>query len=217
MTDKRIAVLGLGQFGGALARELSTLGVEVLAVDRDPEQVQLIRNDVSVAAVADVRDRDALAELTSEPFDIAIVATGGSLEAAILATLHLKELEVPQVWVEAPNDDGAEVLRRVGADKVFSPEREAGRRLAQQLANPNMIEFLPITKGYGICEVDAPMFMHHKTLEELDLRNTKGVAVIAIRGKESATLVPTAATRIEPGDVLSVVGRDEDLANLRGQ
>ncbi len=215
MKKKRIAVLGLGQFGSALARELALLGCEVLAVDSDPSCVQEVRDSVSHAAIADVRQRESLSELINEPFDIGIVSTGGALEAAILATLHLKELGVTQVWAEAPNDDGAEVLRRVGADQIFSPERDAGRRMAQRLANPNMIEFLPVMKGYGICEIDAPTFTHGKTLSELNLRNSRGLAVIAVRGQSSATMVPTAATTIVAGDAIIVVGKDADIAKFR--
>ena len=215
MTKKRIAVLGLGQFGGALARELALLGCEVLAVDREEQRVQEVRDSVTTAAIADVREREALSELLNEPFDIGVVATGGALEAAILAVLHLKELGVTQVWAEAPNDDGGEVLRRVGADRIFSPERDAGRRLAQRLANPNMIEFLPVMRGYGICEVEAPSFTHGRTLSELDLRNKRGLAVVAVRGPSTSTMVPTAATTIVAGDVIVVVGKDADIAKFQ--
>ena len=215
MKTKRIAVLGLGQFGGSLAQELALLGCEVLAIDSNEARVQEVRDAVTSAAIADVREREALSELINAPFDIGVVATGGALEAAILAVLHLKELGVSDVWAEAPNDDGAEVLRRVGADRIFSPERDAGRRLAQRLANPNMVEFLPVMKGYGICEVEAPSFTHGRTLAELDLRNKRGLAIVAVRGQSSATMVPTAATTIVEGDVIVVVGKDADIAKFR--
>ena len=215
MNRRRFAILGLGQFGRNLSRELSRLGHDVLAVDVSSKKVESIRNEVAVAAMADIRDRHALAELFTGPFDVVIIAIGGSLEAAIMATLHLKELGVKEVWAEANTDERAEVLRRVGATRVLSPERDMGRRLAQSLANPNLIEFLPLTEGYGVVDVPAPSWSHGKTLAELALRNRFNVAVIAIRsGQESTQIVPGGGAKLGAGDVLTLVGRDAELAHF---
>ena len=45
-------VIGLGRFGSALARELASLGQEVLALDEDEENVQHIADDVTQAFAA---------------------------------------------------------------------------------------------------------------------------------------------------------------------
>jgi trk system potassium uptake protein TrkA len=213
--SRRIAVLGLGQFGKALATELAVRGCEVLAVDSDPKVVDAIRDEVSVAAIADIRDKKALEELFASRFDVAVVAMGAALEATVMATLHLKELGVDEVWAEANEPDRAEALKKVGATHVMAPERDMAERIAQQLAYPNLIEFLPLTKGYSVIEVDAPVWTQGKTLAELDLRNSMGVAAIAIRSAEGVVdIVPGGATQLGPGDVLTLVGRDSDLAKF---
>ena len=48
---KSYIVIGLGRFGGALARQLCTLGAEVLAMDRRSDLVQQLANDVTHAVV----------------------------------------------------------------------------------------------------------------------------------------------------------------------
>jgi len=216
MKKPRVAVLGLGQFGRALARELTRDGCEVLAVDRKPAFVERIRDEVAHVAVADVSDPAALRELFASPFDVVIIAIGGALEASVLATFHLQELGVNQIWAEANNDEWAEVLTRVGAKRIVSPEREMGRRLAQQIANPNLLEFLPLTEGHGVVEVEAPTWAHGKTLAELNLRASMNLAVIAIRDTDGrVTVVPGGAALIGPGMKLTLVGRDPDLAHFR--
>lgn len=215
MRSKRFIVLGLGQFGRAISRELSQLGSEVLAIDVSTKKVNEVRDDVAVAAVADIRDREALKELVTAPFDAAIIAIGGTMEASILAALSLKELGVKEIWAEATTPEREEVLRRVGVDHVLSPEREMGRRLAQKLANPNLVEFLPISPGYGIVQVEAPSWTHGKTLVDLDLRRQMGLAVIAIHRGEAIVIVPGANTELHPGDLVTVVGRDEDITRFR--
>jgi len=215
---KRVAVLGLGQFGRALARELTRDGAEVLAVDRSPTLVERIREEVAHVAVADVRDPAALRELFASPFDVVIIAIGGALEASVLATFHLQELGVKEIWAEANSNDLAEVLTRVGAKRIISPEREMGRRLAQQIANPDLLEFLPLTEGYGVVEVEAPTWTHGKTLAELNLRAAMHLAVIAIRDpKGQVVVVPGGTARLEPGTKLTLVGRDPDLVHFREQ
>ena len=214
--SKRIAVLGLGQFGTALATELTSLGCEVLAVDESEKSVDAIRDHVTDAAVADVRDRAALEELFSSSFDVVVVAIGTALEAAIMATLHLKDLGVPEVWVEASDRARADALKKVGATRVISPEHEMGRRLAQRLANPDLLEFLPLTTGYGVIEIEAPAWTYGKTLADLDLRNSMKVAVIAIRsGEDAVVVVPGGRAVPGEGDILTLVGRDADLAGFR--
>ena len=213
---RRFAILGLGQFGGALAEELAQLGCEVMAVDRDADLVDDIRDHVAGAAVADISDPEALKEIFCREFDVAVIAIGGSLEAAIMATLHLHELGVPEIWAEASTEDRAEALRRVGATRILQPERDMGRRIAKRLANPDLLDYLPLTPGYGVVEMDAPEFTHGKALRELDLRAKRSVAVIAIQSKDNEmTIVPGGDTTIAAGDILTLVGRDSDLNEFR--
>jgi len=216
MSRKRVAILGLGQFGTAVARELAKCDVEVLAVDASPKKVEAIRDHVAQAAVADIRDAEALAELFSRPFDTVIIAIGGSLEAAIMATLHLKELGLKDVWAEAATPERGEVLKRVGATRIIMPENDIGRRVAQRLSNPNLVEYLPLMSGYGVVETAAPEWTHQKTLAELDLRNKLGFAVIAVRSADgSVTMVPGGATRLNEGDILTIVGKDGDMSKFQ--
>ena len=216
MSAKRCIVLGLGEFGRTIAVELCKAGVEVLAVDRTERRVNAIRDDVTVAAVADVRDGEALKELLSTRFDLAIIAIGGSLESSILAAMHLKAAGVEEVWAEAGDSAREEVLRRIGVDRIFSPERDLARRLAQRIARQDLAEFIPIADGHGVVEMPAPGWMIGKTLLQLDLRKKMHVAVISVRSAAgTVTVVPRAGHEIKEGDKLVLVGSDEDLLHVR--
>jgi len=216
MSAKRCIVVGLGEFGRTIAVELAKLGVEVLAIDRNQKTVAAIRDDVSVAAVADVRDAEVFKELLASRFDLAIIAIGGSLEAAILAAMHLKAANVGEVWAEASESDREEVLRRVGVDHVFSPERDLARRLANRIARQDSADFIPIAEGYGVVEMPAPAWMIGKTLLQLKLRKEMTVAILSIRSAGGkVTMVPQAGREIKEGDTLMLVGSDEDLLKVR--
>ena len=168
------------------------------------------------AAAADIRDRATLKELFCRPFDTVVIAIGGSLEATIMATLFLKEHGIKNIWAEASTPDRGEVLKRVGATRIIAPEADIGRKLAQRLANPNMVEYLPLTSGYGVVECTAPEWTFGKTLAELDLRNKLGLAVIALRAADgSVSVVPGGDQRLSDGDVVTIVGKDGDIARFQ--
>ena len=81
MKHKTIAVIGLGQFGGTVAKMLASMDHEVLGVDIDPEVVQKISPFITHAIVADTTDEEAIKELALSQFDMVIVAIGGNLQA----------------------------------------------------------------------------------------------------------------------------------------
>lgn len=57
---KTFVVIGLGRFGTAIARELSALGHEVLAIDLAEEKVQRVADKVTHAVIGDARDINVL-------------------------------------------------------------------------------------------------------------------------------------------------------------
>ncbi|MHC4937386.1 MAG: potassium channel family protein [Planctomycetota bacterium] len=218
MSAKRCIVVGLGEFGRTIAVELARLGVEVLAVDQSDNRVMMVRDEVASAVSADARDPEVFNELCSTSFDLAIIAIGGSLEASILAAMHLMHHKVGEIWAEANDPAREEVLRRIGVDRLFSPEKDLGRRMAQRIARQDLAEFIPIAEGHGVIEMRAPNWMVGKTLVQLDLRNTHNVSVISVRSAGGeVTVVPKAGREIREGDTLVLVGKDEDLAKVRGR
>ena len=46
MARTRIAVVGLGQFGTSLVRQLCRFDVEVLAIDKDPQKIEEIADEL---------------------------------------------------------------------------------------------------------------------------------------------------------------------------
>ena len=127
---KSYIVIGLGRFGGSLARQLCTLGAEVLAMDVHNDLVQQLANDVTHAVVGDARDKEVLRALGVRNFDCAVIAIGDDLAASVLITMNLKELGAPYLVAKANDDLHAKVLERVGADRVVLPESEGTRPAA---------------------------------------------------------------------------------------
>ncbi len=208
---KSYVVIGLGRFGSKVATELCALGCEVLVMDTRAELVQQISNEVTQAVVADAQDPEVLKALGVRNFDCAIVAVGSDLASAVMATMNLKELGVPYVVCKAHDDTRRRVLEKLGADRVVIPEQENACRLARSLSSPNVLDYIELSEDYGIIEVPAPKTWHNKTLVELNVRAKLGVNIIAVRRNGRIDVSPSANYRIEPGDVLVVLGETHAL------
>jgi trk system potassium uptake protein TrkA len=209
-------VLGLGRFGSAVARELERLGHEVLAIDASEQAVNDIARDVTHAMQMDASDEAALRGAGAENFPTAIVAISSKAEPSIFATMVLKRLGVRTVIAKAGDRLHADILTRVGADRVILPEQETGTRLAHSFHVPNVIDYLDVGPSFGIEKVRPPASFIGKALGDLDLKNRIGVTPIAIRRGQNVIINPAREERIAEGDELILIGRDDKLDELRG-
>lgn len=208
---KSYVVIGLGRFGKEVARQLHSMGCEVLAMDIKSELVQEIANDVTHAVVCDGQDKEVLKALGIRDFDCAVVAIGDNLAASVLATMNMKEMGVPHVVCKAHDDTHRRVLEKLGADRVVIPEQENAARLARSLSTPNVLDYIELSEDYGILEAPAPDSWQGSTLAELNVRAKLGVNIIAIRREGRVMVSPAADFRMSSGDILVVLGDSHAL------
>jgi trk system potassium uptake protein TrkA len=212
---KMICVIGLGQFGSELARELAR-HCEVLAIDSREDRVEGIVDHVQRAVIIDARDYASLRSVVTADFNEAIVSLGGSLEASILCTLHLKRIGIKTIRAKAMNEDHAEILKAVGAKEVIFPERETAQRIAAMIVNPNLLDFIPLAQDFRVMDVAPPdAFLGH-TLQELKVRERFGVFAIAVKElvPENFVFLPGPNFVVKPSDILVMIGREDDLLRL---
>lgn len=208
---KSYAVIGMGRFGMSAAARLGELGAEVLALDQNPERIQQISSIVTHAVVADSKDPEVLRALGVRNYDCAVVAIGSDLAASILTTLNLRELGVPKIICKARDESHRKVLEKVGADQVVIPEQEMAWKLAQSLSSENVMEYIDLSKDYGIIEFSAPKSWQGKTLRKLDLRSQAGVNVIALRGEDGIRVSPGPDDTIDADTLVVALGKYTDL------
>ncbi|MCD1259910.1 NAD-binding protein [Paenibacillus athensensis] len=211
---KQFAIIGMGRFGSSIAKTLSQLGFEVLAIDTREETVQDISSLVTHAVQADSTDEEALRAIGIRNFDVVVVAIGEDIQASILTTLILKEMGVGMVVVKAVNDLHGKVLKKIGADKVVYPERDMGQRVAHHLISSNILDYIELSADYSIVEIQVSRQMLGRSLKQLDIRAKYNCNVIAIKQNEELIIPPRAEASLQAQDVLVIVGRNEDLQNF---
>jgi trk/ktr system potassium uptake protein len=211
-----ILVIGLGRFGSAAALELMRLGHDVLAVDRDEAVINDIAPDVTHALQLDATDIDALRGIGATEFDHAIVAISGNAEPSIFTTMALKQLGIGNVVAKAGSSLHGAILERVGADRVVYPEREMGARVAHLFAYPDVVDYIDVSREFGLVMLRPPSAFVGRSLGELDLEGRYQLTPVALRRGEQLTVNPSDGERVEAGDMLTLVGRDDGLARLPG-
>jgi len=211
---KQVCVIGLGRFGAKLASTLFQRDHEVLAIDQDEQRVQGMLGRVTYAVEANATNETALRDLGVSDMDVAVVALGSQIQSSIIVTMMLKSMGLPYVIARATDTQHAEILHRVGADKVIFPEEEAAERAASLDLSPNYVEFMHITDDTGVHKLRPPEKMRGMSLRDAGLVSESirhHVSVMVIRRGNEYIINPAEDEMIDDGDILVVVGNHEDV------
>lgn len=225
----KFIIIGLGQFGKALALYLTNSGYEVTAIDTNEAAVDEIKNNVADARVGDATDVRVLSRLDLKDDDThVIVATGeNAKERSIIITAQLKELGAKHVYARAVNDLQAKVLRLIGVEDLFRVEDVAARQLTDKFINEGLMRLRKIDATHSLAEVKLPIEWEGKTLMGVNMRKVHKINLLTIRrGTATETEAsgdvlsepeqpvidsPDPSLEFKPGDVLVVFGKDADL------
>jgi trk system potassium uptake protein TrkA len=208
---KELAIIGLGSFGGSLARRLETLGHPVLGIDINPIVVKEIVDEITEAVVLDATDEEALQQVDITAFQTVIVAIADNFESNALITSTLKKIGIPHVITESNTHRHREILLRIGADRVILPKEESGAQLADELSIPGMLEQLHLSQEYSLIEIKIPPALIGKSINTCDAYQVN--VVLILRGDE-LILNPDPATCFLAEDILVVVGQKHRLAEF---
>ncbi|MDA1035387.1 MAG: TrkA family potassium uptake protein [Chloroflexi bacterium] len=220
MASHQVAVIGMGRFGIALARELYRVGHDVLAIDRDPSLTQAMMGQVTYSVTGDSTSAELLEEVGIRNFDTGVVAIGTDIQSSVLTTVLLKEtFQLGQVVARATNELHGKTLRAVGADRVVFPEQETGLRTAHSLFQRETLEYMEITSGYGISKIIVSPDMIGRSLEEVGFgtrRDKYNASVVAIRRGRNPIISPSKDEILQESDQLIVAAAEDPLQNLDG-
>ena len=188
MSTYTIGILGLGVFGTTIAKTLHKYDCNIIAVDNHEQQINQLESILTRGVVGDITDRSLLRAAGIQNCEAVVVATGNNLESSVLAVMHSKMLGVPKVIAKVKGTTAKEILSRIGADKVISPERETGISLAKHLIHRNTTSVFELGGNVSIVEFRPPKKWFGKTLAELQLRQNYKMNIIGYRCGENQEL-----------------------------
>ena len=214
MAKRSYAVIGLGQFGQAVVEELLANGADVIAIDNTEEAVKKVGKGLSTCFVADATNEKALAELGIKEVDAAIVAFGENKEASILTTVILHQMGIKQIIVRVDDDYYVNIMKKLGATEVVTPQKAAGAALANRLGNDDYKDFYKLDDKYSVVSIFVNPSFVPVTLIELNPKNRFGVSLVLIMRK-GKSFVPGGNDSILPEDTIYVVGTTKEIRSFR--
>ena len=189
---KSILVIGLGNFGKLIAKQIVELGHEVLAVDINEERVNDALSVVTNAMIGDSTNEAFLHSLGINNFDVCIVTIGSDFQSSLETTSLLKELGGKFVVARANREVQAKFLLRNGADEVVNPEKQMAKWTAIRYSSDHIIDYIKLDDEHDIFEVTIPDAWVGKTVSELDIRRKYGINIMATKqgGKMNLSVLP---------------------------
>ncbi len=223
-----VIVCGCGRTGRQVAQELASMGSEYVLIEKDPKRVEQIREFLPNAHVIE-------ADATHDH----VLLEAGLLRAKGLVTclsqdtdnlfvcLSARDLAATvKIVARAYEEETMDKLYRAGADHVVSPNVSSAIRMASVLLRPSAVSFLDIATRssefalrmeQAVIGEKSPVA--GRTLMEARIPQRTGLIVIALRKRADArqdfVFNPVGDTRLEAGDEVIVLGKEEQVSALR--
>lgn len=148
--------------------------------------------------------------------------------AALLATdadnLYLVmtvKLINPSLFVlsKVMDEEAERKILQIGANRVVSPYKLSGLKIAQALIRPTLVDFLDLIIRRSELSLSMEEIIVKKdsriagsTLAECDIRRKANIIVVAIKKPgEDIVFNPSPSVDLVPGDILLVLGDNEDI------
>ena len=97
LNKMNFVIIGLGNFGASLAKKLSSMGHEVIGVDRDMSKVEFYKDRISQTICLDASDIHAIRSLPLTDADMVIVAIGHDFGSSVMITALLRKMNVKNI------------------------------------------------------------------------------------------------------------------------
>lgn len=217
-------VIGLGNFGLALAEKLTKLGNEVIGVDNSLTKVEAVKEKISHAICMDATDEYTMSGLPFKDTDVVIVAIGEDTGANIMATAMVKKLHPHRIISRAISTIHETILEAMEVQTIIHPEEETAERWARKLSLKGMVESFELSINYSIVEIAIPDKLIGKTIEQVGFRNNYNLVCVSIIKKiadknffgkvkkiNQIQGVVTTDTVLQSADILVIYGENEDI------
>jgi trk system potassium uptake protein TrkA len=163
------------------------------------------------AVELDATDDDAIRAIAPADFDVAVVAIERS--ATIFATMLLEQLGVRSIHARAETELDAEILRRVGADRVLLPGGQMATWTARTIDLAGALDFIRLAGGTGAVHLAVPERVVGSTVGDIHARRPELTVVAHHRGDQVVTS-PSPDTVLAAGDTILLVGPEQEFRSL---
>ena len=188
-------ICGFGRIGRIICSELDNDNIDFVVIEQEPSVIERIEARKYLYIEMDATTEEALMQAGLMPSK-GIVTAVTSDAYNVFITMTAKSLR-PDVFVlaRASEEKNEAKLFRAGANRVVSPYLIGGRRIAQMLKKPTVVDFIDIAmmgSHLGLMMEEAKIgdnsSLIGKNLVDSHLRKDYGVIIVAIK-KQSGDML----------------------------
>jgi voltage-gated potassium channel len=215
-------ICGFGRIGSIICMELKADSIPFIIIEEDPTKNGTLEKLGYLYINMDATSEEALMKA-------GIMSAKGLVTAVrsdannVFITLTAKDLR-PDIFVLSRASDvkNEAKLIKAGASRVVSPYLLGGRRMAEVLKRPTVVDFIDIAmanRKLGLAMEEARVgdrsTLVGKNLIDSHLRQNYGVIIVAIK-KTSGEMIynPLPSEKLDAGDTIVVIGKKEDLKRM---
>ncbi len=200
--DYLIVVLGLGNYGLAIASHLKQHNWHLVAVDFDPHALERGRSMGLPVSYGDFADPEMISQLPLERARwVLCTVRNRALSLSLLNLLREKNF-TGRIAMTAGDSTYTEEYYRLGANLVLQPFKDAAEQAAEEVTGA--IQALPGLRDWPVTLKEISLLpgsvLAGKNLQELDLRRKLGVSVLAISRAGKVHFNPSYDFQLYPGD-----------------
>lgn len=221
-------VIGLGNLGRAIARDLTRIGNEVIGIDKNLLRVDMLKQDIAGAIALDSTDKDALSTLPLNEMDAIIVTYGKDFGISVQTVALLKSLNTSKLIVRSISSIHETVIRAIGVDEIITPEEDySAIYTSQALLGDLFKHWYKVTDTDYLYKIKIPTSLAGQTIGNINFEENFGVRLIAIeRPYEKRNLIGLTQIEhkvihhlpndlvIEANDLLIIFGKMEVLHKI---
>lgn len=223
----KFIVIGLGNFGSALAIKLTSLGHEVIGIDGNRAKTETYKDVITQTVNLDSTNEQALLTLPLKECDYAIVTIGEDFGASVMTTALLKQAGVRKLVSRAINPLHHKVIETLGVDFILQPEHDAASRFVDSLLFSGVSLSFDVSGDYKIIEAPLPKRFEGLSLREVDFPGRYSLMVLTILRQEAKKSIFGKTTmqrkplglakadhKLMEGDEIVLFGRQRDIKKL---
>lgn len=216
-------VCGFGRVGEVVCETLAEAGVDFVVIEKDPVRIMEATDRGYLHLEGDATDTEILVS-AGVPYARGLVCALENDADNLFTTLSARTLNRGiTIVTRCVSPDSVDKLRYAGADQVISPYTLSGKRMATFLLRPGVYDYLDLVAHGVSLEYRLEELLVHegsalagKTIGEMEVKARTGAMIIAVRRASDGEFNtnPDKDTRIDAGDLLIALGKEEDLAGL---
>ena len=216
-------ICGHGRMGKEVRERMEEENVPFVVIDNNEEKLKLMKTtQKGFSILGDASHEDILIEAgIKKAKGLAALLPTDADNLYLILTVRLLN---PSVFLlaKALDEEAERKLLQIGANRVVSPFKLSGLKIAQGLIRPTLVDFMDLIirrKEIALYieefAVTKDSCLTDRTLKECDIRKTANVIVVAVKkpGKD-IVFNPSPDVKLETGDILLVLGDEKEVSQF---